>query len=686
MNPKLAEGTLVREPAERWTVADAAELYDVERWGKSYFSVGGQGHLLVHPTKEPERFIDLKQLVDTLLLRGISLPILIRFAEILKNSLAEIRDAFQRAITEHGYQGSYCCAYPIKVNQQRQVVEEVLNFGRPYRFGLEAGSKPELLAGLALLDNPDALLVLNGYKDVEYMETALLAQKLGRHPIIVIDRYRELDRLLTIAERLGVRPMIGVRAKLTTRGAGKWMESTGDRSKFGLTATEMVMLVDRLRERGMLDCLELLHFHIGSQISNVRAIKDAMKEGSRIFVELSRAGAGMRYIDVGGGLGVDYDGSSTSWTSSVNYTMQEYANDVVAAIQQACDEYQVAHPHIVSESGRALVAHHSVLVFDILDVDCLLPGQVAPREAETQEEHSVIQSLAETWRSVSRKNFQEAYHDALQLKEEATGLFNMGLLDLGERARVEQLFWGCCEAILKIIRDLDYVPDDLEGLEKGLADTYYGNFSVFQSAPDHWAVKQLFPTIPIHRLNERPTRRGVIADLTCDSDGKMDQFIDLRDVKNCLELHPSNGERYLLATFLIGAYQEILGDLHNLFGDTNTVHVSLDETGYRIDHVVEGDTVTDVLGYVEFRKHDLVEKMRQATEQAVREGRLTLEDSALLISRYDQGLRGYTYLREMQEGEFASAVATLRSAPRVVETPPNGGEATTARAVGQNGT
>jgi len=709
---KQLKETSTRGEMRSWTLRDSAELYNIEGWGGGFFRIGETGHIEVTPDGPGGRHLDLFDLVGDLQRRGLGMPLLIRFSDILHSRVRTLVGCFDNAIRDYGYQGRYRGVYPIKVNQQRQVVEELVRFGKPYHLGLEVGSKPELLAALPLLDGTESLLVLNGYKDVEYMETALLAQKLGRHPVIVIDRYRELDRLLAIAARLGVRPKIGVRAKLTTRGAGKWMESTGDRSKFGLTATEMVMLVDRLRDGGMLDCLELLHFHIGSQISAVRAIKDAMKEACRIFVELVRAGAGMRYLDVGGGLGVDYDGSSTSWTSSVNYTMQEYANDVVAAIQQACDEYQVAHPDIVSESGRALVAHHSVLVFDILDVDCLLPGQGAPREAETRQEHSVIQSLAETWRSVSRKNFQEAYHDALQLKEEATGLFNMGLLDLRERARVEQLFWGTCESILKIIRELDYVPDDLEGLEKGLADTYYGNFSIFQSAPDHWAVKQLFPTIPIHRLHERPSRRGVIADLTCDSDGKMDQFIDLRDVKNCLELHPSNGERYYLGTFLIGAYQEILGDLHNLFGDTNTVHVALDDSGYRVDHVVEGDTVTDVLGYVEFRRHELVEKMRQATEQALREGRISLEDSALLISRYDQGLRGYTYLREMQDDEFQNALATLRpvaaasqaasngrsGAPRAAaegesssargETPraAENGEAAATRAVGKNGT
>src|SRR5437867_871445 len=442
------------------------------------------------------------------------------------------------------------------------------------------------------------------------------------------------------------------------------MESTGDRSKFGLTATEIVLLVDKLREAQMLDCLELVHFHIGSQISAVRAIKDAMKEACRVYVELAQAGAGLKFLDAGGGLGVDYDGSSTNWHSSVNYTMQEYANDVVAAILEACEHSQIPHPDLVSESGRALVAHHSVLVFNVLDVNEVLAGQVPP--PVDADEHPVIQGLAETWRSVSRKNFQEAYHDALQLKEEATNLFNVGLLDLRGRSRVEQLFWGCCEAILKIIRDLDYVPDDLEGLEKGLADTYYGNFSVFQSAPDHWAVKQLFPTMPLHRLNERPSRRGVIADLTCDSDGKMDQFIELRDVKNCLELHPFNGEPYYIGVFLVGAYQEILGDLHNLFGDTNAVHIALDETGYRIAHVVEGDSVTEVLGYVQYQRQYLVQRVRQANEEALRRGLLTFEESALLMRRFEEGLSGYTYLEEEEPERIVNetkGVAALSTPP-----------------------
>ena len=644
-----------------WTTKDAAALYNVAGWGSGYFRINEAGHMEMTPGGPDGPSVDMHDLVLDLQRRGLDLPILMRFPDILDSRVRALFGCFENAIRDYHFQGRYRGVYPIKVNQQQHVVEELVRFGRPLGLGLEAGSKPELLAGLVLIDHPDALLILNGYKDAEYMETALLSQKLGRYPIIVIDRYRELDLLLDVARRLDIRPHIGVRAKLTTKGAGKWMESTGDRSKFGLTSTEIVRLVDRLRDVEMLDCLEMLHFHIGSQISSVRAIKDAMREAGRIYVELARNGAGLRFFDAGGGLGVDYDGSSTNWSSSTNYTLQEYANDIVASLQEACEPHDLPHPDIITESGRALVAHHSVLVFNILDVNEVLAGQTPP--AAGDDDPPVIHQLLETWRSVSRKNFQEAYHDALQLKEEATNLFNVGLLDLRGRARVEQIFWGCCEAILKIIRELDYVPDDLEGLEKGLADTYYGNFSVFQSAPDHWAVRQLFPVVPLHRLNERPTRRGVIADLTCDSDGKMDQFIDLRDVKSALELHPFDGKPYFLGVFLVGAYQEILGDLHNLFGDTNAVHITLDEKGYRIDHMVEGDSVTEVLGYVQYSKQNLMQRMRQANEDALRRGLLTFEESALLVRRYEEGLAGYTYLEEEAPSHEMSNGLLERKAP-----------------------
>jgi arginine decarboxylase len=627
-----------------WTVKDSIELYNVNGWGRDFFSINEAGHIEVTPAGPGSTKIDLKELVDDLRERGLHLPVLIRFSDILRTRVEQLCGSFQQAIAENDYKGSYRGVYPIKVNQQRHVVEELIEYGRPFNLGLEAGSKPELLVALALQENPEALILCNGYKDRAYIETALLAQKLGRRVIITMDRLGELDTILAAARELDIHPVIGVRARLSTKGAGKWVESTGDRSKFGLTTAEIVAAVERLRTAGMLECLQLLHFHIGSQITAIRAIKDALREASRIFVELHGLGANMKYIDCGGGLGVDYDGSQTNFHSSVNYTLQEYAADVVSQVAEACNAKGVPHPDIVTESGRALVAHHSVLVFNVLGTNEILLGQIP--ESVAKDEHRVIQQLHETYEGISRKNFQEAYHDALQLKEEAITAFNLGFLDLNARARVEQLFWAICERILKIVRDLPYVPDEMEALEKHLSDTYYCNFSLFQSIPDHWAVRQLFPTLPIDRLNRLPSRRAVLADLTCDSDGKMDQFIDLRDVKHFLELHPLNGEPYYIGTFLTGAYQEILGDLHNLFGDTDAVHVRLDGDDYRVEHVVEGDSVAEVLSYVEYSKDDLVSRVRRAMEVALREKRITPAESGRLMRRYEEALEGYTYLSD----------------------------------------
>ena len=625
-----------------WTVKDSLELYNVNGWGRDFFTINDAGHVEVTPAGPGSPRIDLRELIDDLRSRGLNMPLLIRFSDILRTRVEQLCGSFQQAIAENDYKGVYRGVYPIKVNQQRHVVEELTEYGRPFNLGLEAGSKPELLVALALQDNPDALILCNGYKDRAYIETALLAQKLGRKVVITMDRMAEIDTILAAARELDIRPAIGVRARLTTKGAGKWIESTGDRSKFGLTTSEMVATVDRLRAEGMLDCLQLLHFHIGSQITAIRAIKDALREASRIYVELHALGASMKYLDCGGGLGVDYDGSQTNFHSSVNYTLQEYAADVVSQIAEACNVKGVPHPDIITESGRALVAHHSVLVFNVLGTNEMLLGQIPDTLAK--DEPLVIRQLYETYQGVSRKNFQEAYHDGLQLKEEAITAFNLGVLDLKARARVEQLFYAVCEKILKIVRDLPYVPDELEGLEKQLSDTYYCNFSLFQSLPDHWAVRQLFPTMPIDRLNRVPTRRAVLADLTCDSDGKIDQFIDLRDVKNFLELHPVNGEPYYIATFLVGAYQEILGDLHNLFGDTDAVHVKLDGDDYRVEHVVEGDSVAEVLSYVQYSKDDLMSRVRRAVELALRDKRITPAESGRLMRRYEEGLEGYTYL------------------------------------------
>jgi arginine decarboxylase len=626
-----------------WTVRDCLELYNVAAWGAGFFTINDQGHVEVRPRGNGEGRVDLLELIQDLQQRGLRTPMLVRFSDVLASRVRGLGAAFEGAIREYGYNGSFRGVYPIKVNQQRHVVEEIVQYGASARIGLEAGSKPELLIALALLDTPGALIICNGYKDRNYVETALLAQRLGRTPIIVVDRFHEVDLIIRTSHDLGIRPHIGVRARLSTRGAGKWVESTGDRSKFGLTAIEIVEAVERLRAEDMLDCLDLLHFHIGSQITAIRAHKDALREAGRVFVGLHQMGARPSLIDVGGGLGVDYDGSQTNFHSSMNYSVQEYANDVVASIQEACDKESVPHPDIVTESGRAMVAHHSVLIFDVLGVHEMLPGR--PPEPVNEQDPKVLRELAEVWTTISQKNVQEAYHDALQLKEEAGTLFTLGFLDLRGRARVEQLFWNCCEKILRIVRELSYVPEDLEPLEKLLADTYYGNFSVFQSVPDHWAVKQLFPILPIHRLDEKPTRRGVFADLTCDSDGKIDKFIDQRDVKDVLDLHPWNGQPYYIGVFLVGAYQEILGDLHNLFGDTDAVHVRLGPDGrYIVEHVVEGDDVTDVLRYVQYDKGLLIEKVRLTIENAMRAGQISLEDSARLRRRYEDGLQGYTYL------------------------------------------
>jgi len=633
---------------EHWSTADAAELYEVARWGNGYFSVGPNGNLLVHPDKNPTKSIDLKQLVDRLQVRGIDLPILLRFAEILQHRLGEIHGVFAAAMKESGYRGDYCCVYPIKVNQQRQVVEEVLRFGKPYRFGLEAGSKPELLAVVAMADN-DTPIICNGFKDAEFIETAMLAQKIGRHIIPVVERFSELQLILDYAEKLGVRPRIGMRVKLATRGSGRWQASGGFRSKFGLTASELMKGLDILRAKGMEDCLQLLHFHQGSQITNIRHIKAALNEASRVYTELVKRGAGLRYLDVGGGLGVDYDGSQTNFESSVNYSLQEYANDVVYHVQNACDEAGVPHPTIVSESGRAVVAYHSMLIFGVLGVsEQSGNGEASEPGADAEQP---LHDLWETYQGINVRNLLESYHDAQQALDMAMNLFASGYLPLDQRSAVENLYWAICRKIAKLSKQLEFVPEELEGLEASLSDTYFCNFSLFQSMPDSWAIKQLFPVMPIHRLNERPGRNAVLGDVTCDSDGKIDQFIDRRDVKRTLPLHSWQSEPYYLGAFLIGAYQEILGDLHNLFGDTNAVHVSTDERGeVVVDAVIKGDTVREVLDYVEFDPNHLVQQLRDSIEQAVRDGRICDSQAGRFLKFYEEGLGGYTYLEEPSQG------------------------------------
>jgi arginine decarboxylase len=626
-----------------WTFRDSLETYQVANWGAGFFGIDEKGHVRVTPHGPDGPGVDLHQLVEELRASGLRLPMLVRFSDILASRVKGLVRCFARAMQEYGYEGRYRGVYPIKVNQQRHVVEEIVRFGAPHRIGLECGSKPELVIGAAVLDTPGALLVCNGYKDRAYIETALLAQRLGRTPILVIDRFQELELAVRIAREMGLRPHLGVRARLTTKGTGKWADSTGERAKFGLSAAEIVEAVDWLRGEKMLDCLELLHFHIGSQISAIRAHKDALREACRIYVGLHAMGAGVKLLDVGGGLGVDYDGSQTNFHSSMNYSVQEYANDVVSAIQEACDETGVPHPDLITEAGRAMTAHHSVLVFDVLGVSELRHSQ-APQPVG-EDDAKPLQALFEIHGQMTRKNALESWHDMLAAKEEAGTAFALGYLDLRARARVEKLFQACCEKLLHIVRELPQVPEELGDLEKMLADTYFGNFSIFQSLPDHWGFKQLFPVMPIHRLDQEPTRRGTFADLTCDSDGKIGQFIDQHDVRDALPLHTLNGAPYYIGVFLVGAYQEILGDLHNLFGDTDAVHVRVEPDGRaNVAHVVGGDRVREVLDYVEYDRDSLVAQVKATVERLQERDELTLDEAGRLLKRYEQALEETTYL------------------------------------------
>ena len=639
---------MLKDAVDRWTIADASELYEVPRWGKGYFSINARGHLQVHPARDPAQAIDMKELIERLQLRGLDLPILLRFNGILKDRLREIHDAFAQAIKEHDYKGRYICVFPIKVNQQRHVVEQVVSYGKVYGFGLEAGSKPEMLAVVAMTD-ADTPIICNGFKDAEFIEMAMLAQKMGRRVIPVVEKYTELGLVLKYAEKVGVRPQIGMRVKLAARGMGRWQSSGGYRSKFGLTVTEILRGLELLKSHGMQDCFKLLHFHLGSQITHIRIIKNALNEAARVYCDLAKAGAGVEYIDVGGGLGVDYDGSQTNFESSMNYTLQEYANDVVYHIQQVCDEEQVPHPSILSESGRAITAYHSVLVFNVLGTTGFGEEQV-PTAASEEFEQPLV-DLIETFHNVNARNALETYHDAQQALDMAMNLFSGGYLPLEQRAHAENLYFAILEKIRRLLPSMADVPEELQNLEEMLSDTYFCNFSLFQSIPDSWAIKQLFPVLPIHRLLEKPRNHAVIGDITCDSDGKLDQFIDRRDVKKTLQLHRYNGEPYYLGVFLVGAYQEILGDLHNLLGDTHAVHVSLPDNGddtepARVDHVIKGDTVHEVLRYVQFDPEELLGKLRRDVEAAVNAGHLVDQQAGRLLRFYEEGLQGYTYLED----------------------------------------
>ncbi len=656
--PNAVQGNQNGGPARRngvtpWSVDDSRELYHVDAWGKGYFSVNAAGHVVVRPDQRPGHEIDLFEVVQGLKERELTTPVVVRFSGILAHRLRHLHDAFAQAIAENDYRNGYCAVYPIKVNQQRLVVEEVYRYGKEFGFGLEVGSKPELLAVMAMSEgSSDRLIVCNGFKDDSYIEAVILATKLGRTIIPVVENFSELGLILRQAKKYGVRPKLGVRVKLASEGSGKWRDSAGEKSKFGLFITEILELIEVLKQHDMLDCLKLVHCHPGSQLQDIRRVKDAINELSHVYAELKLLGAGLEYIDVGGGLGVDYDGSGTNYASSMNYNLNEYANDVVYRVASVCNARGIPHPRIVSESGRAIAAHHSVLIFNTLGTSALDKFRVTGREDEEFRARGIgplpqpVLDLLDAYREVSERRLVECWHDAMTAREQCLQMFNLGLMSLEFRGLAERLYWATCAKIRHFCRKLDEVPEELESLESILSDIYFCNMSVFQSLPDSWAIDQLFPIMPIHRLAEAPTRRGVLADITCDSDGKIDHFVSHREIKRTLELHDiAEGEEYYLAAFLVGAYQETLGDLHNLFGDTHVVHIRLEEDGsWWIDEVVMGDTANKVLEYMEYDVAELYPALARDCERAIREGRMTVAESQALKRFYEGELNGYAYL------------------------------------------
>jgi len=627
----------------RWTIEDSRELYQVEAWGGGLFDIDESGHVVV--TTEQGQ-LDLKRIVDDCIRRGIRLPLLIRLPDVIKARVDALAGTFTETMERTGYTGAYRGVYPIKVNQERHIVEDLIRSSRRWHFGLECGSKPELQVALALQDDPEALIIINGYKDEELISMAIAARELGRRTVIVVEQPYELPLILSSAKRVAVPPVIGARIKLGTSGAGRWRHSSGDRAKFGLTMQQLVELVANLREADSLEAFKLLHFHIGSQVTNIRAVREAVHEGARVFCELIGLGAPLRYLDVGGGLGVDYDGSRTDFHSSMNYDLREYVAVVVDTVRAVCDQAGVPHPDIVTESGRSLVAHSAVLVTSVLGATSLDASDPKQRAEAEGKQFPSVQRLWSIHDDIDAKNPQHSYHQALAVKEEVFARFTMGNATLAERAASDGVFNAICARLLRGAATEDDLHEELEHLPRSLADIYFCNFSVFQSVPDSWAVSQLFPIVPLSRLDEKPTRRAVLADLTCDSDGKIDRFIDPRDVKTSLDVHPLGDEPYYLAIFLLGAYQETLGDLHNLFGDTHAIHVRAipEHPGYVIDAVVEGDSVEEVLAYMQYDRKSLVEALRRSIEEAYASGRMTYEAGSRLMEAYTSRLRSYTYL------------------------------------------
>lgn len=627
----------------KWGVDDSAELYNIKGWGVDYFSINEKGNIVVTPHKDGVA-IDLKELVDELQLRDVSSPILIRFSDIIKSRIETMSDCFCKAAEEYEYKAQNFIVYPIKVNQMRPVVEEIVRHGKKFNIGLEAGSKPELHAVIAIHPDNESLIVCNGYKDEDYIELALLAQKMGRRIFLVVEKPNELKRIIKIAKRLKVRPNIGIRIKLSSVGSGKWEDSGGDGSKFGLNSSELLEALEYLESNKMEDCLKLVHFHVGSQVTNIRKIKLALREAAEFYVQLAQLGFSVEFVDIGGGLGIDYDGTrSASTGSSVNYSIQEYVNDAVSSMVDAADKNGLPHPNIITESGRALTAHHSVLVFEVLETATLPTWE--EDEEPTEEDHELVKELYTLWDEINQPRMIETWHDALQIREEALDRFSLGILDLKTRAQIERLFWGIARSIFRLTTSMKHVPDELLSLPKLLSDKYFCNFSLFQSLPDSWAIDQIFPVIPIHRLDEKPNRSATLQDITCDSDGKIENFIATRNVSYYLPVHSLKGkEAYYIGVFLVGAYQEILGDLHNLFGDTNAVHVSVDSKGYYIDQVIDGETVAEVLDYVQYNAKRLVRSVETWVTGAVKEGNISIEEGKEFLSNYRSGLYGYTYL------------------------------------------
>lgn len=630
---------------KKWGPEDSLKLYNVENWGLNYFGINEKGHITIQPRKTITPSIDIKTVIDDIIARGIKLPVLIRFHDILRDRVISLNEAFKKAIQEYQYKNHYQGVYPIKVNQLREVVEEILDAGEPYRFGIEAGSKAELVASVAMNTTPGSLILCNGYKDSSVIRIALQGLKLGKKVIIIVEKLSELYQILAVAKELNVKPLVGLRSKLQTKGSGKWESSGGDFAKFGLTTPEILQAIKVLRENQMEDSLKLVHFHIGSQITNISRIKDATKEGARVYSKLRKMGLNIEYFDVGGGLGVDYDGSRTSFNSSTNYSLQEYVNDIVSTIQEVCAEEEIPEPVIVSETGRAIVAHHSVLVINVF-------GNIeigfTPYDLQVNNDDiAIVAATKEVLDNINPKTLLESYHDALQRKEEAFSMFKLGFLDLEDKAKVENLFWKICWTIAALAKEQKYIPEDLQNMISQLSDQYLCNFSLFQSAPDHWAIQHLFPIMPLHRLDEEPLRPATLVDITCDSDGKVDKFIDLKDVKDRLPLHPLNGEPYYLGMFLMGAYQDIMGDIHNLFGRVNEVHVFVDveePNGYYIEEILPGSSVASILSSIQYNSSDLIKQIKLAVDQQVKAGALKPREGVELLDEYEARLTEYTYI------------------------------------------